>query len=400
MVSIFGSGVYLVAIVLFIRNLTDNAAALGIFQMVAHLPIILLAPLAGFITERSSKKLIMILTDTFRGLLMIAAALAAGRGRLDYVSLLILTILISVNSAFFLPASHALFPELIPPAAIRRRNSLRSVLLLLANLGGTSLGGAAYARFSISLILFINGITFLASAFQESFIRTVSSPPLPQGIKKISPWKKARLLFHNSMRVLTNREGTSAMLLSHALIHALSPPLILSLPFLLDERYGAGPAAFGISLSMLLAGGGTGALLFGYSPRRPGSSSRIFFSALFMLPVLIIIAGTGKQLPVLYGTLAAAGICIGLLFQIMTSSLYLLVPEGERGTTFALLEAMASFSTPLSYGFSGFLIQIMRARLRWLYLVGGALLAIVTLYLRFSSSLGSLIRNAEEISST
>ncbi len=76
-VSLFGSAVYLVSVVLFIRDITDNAGALGFFQMVAHLPILIFAPLAGAVTERSSRK----------GLLMIAAALAARTVRLDYTSL-------------------------------------------------------------------------------------------------------------------------------------------------------------------------------------------------------------------------------------------------------------------------------------------------------------------------
>ncbi len=381
MVSIFGSAVYLVSLVLFIRDITDHAGALGFFQMVAHLPILLLAPLAGAVTERWSRKALIILTDSVRGLLMIVAALAARTGRLDYTSLLVLTVLVSINSAFFLPASHAIFPELIAPSMIRRRNSLKSVLLLLANFGGTALGGAAYARFSVSLILLLNGFTFLLSAFQESFIRTASAAaPVREMPRAESPQQD-----------LAGMKGITALLLAYAMIHALSPPLILSLPFLLDERYGAGPSSFGISLSLLLAGGGAGALFYGYSstPRKGGS--QIFFSALFILPALIIAAGTGRRLMLLYLALSAAGICIGLLFQIITTSLYLHVPERARGRVFAKLEALASISTPVSYGLSGVFIQMMRSRLSLFYWITGAALGVLSLFFLIRGRLGGLI---------
>ncbi len=382
MVSRFGTAIYLVSVVLFIRDSSDNAGAIGIFQMIAHLPILFLAPLAARVTTRYSRKHLMILTDSLRGLFMIAAALAAGAGVLNYIGLLILTVLISVNSAFFLPASHAIFPELIAPAMIRRRNSLKSVLLLLANFGGTALGGAAYARFSVTVIFLFNGLTFLASALQESFIRTAAHSSVSVSLQ---PRMK------NLRQALPRIRGVTPLLLVYAMIHALSPPLILSLPFLLDQRYGGGASAFGLSLSLLLAGGGLGALLYGYSTFSRKKSSSIFLLALFLLPVLIIAAGTGRKLILLYSALAAAGICIGLLFQIITTSLYLYVPEESRGKVFASLEALASLATPISYGVSGFLIQMMRSHLSRFYWIIGAVLFLLSLSLFVRSRMGGLL---------
>lgn len=382
MVSLFGSAVYLVSVVLFIRDITDDAGALGLFQMTAHIPILVLAPLAGAVTERFSRKKLIILTDALRGLLMMLAALAAWTGRLGYTGLLILTVLISMNSAIFLPASHAFFPELVVPSMIRRRNSLKSVLLLLANFGGTAAGGVAYARFSVSAIFLFNGLTFLFSALQESFIRTTAPAAVPVRPK---PQEKAGKLSSSG------GGGTAALLIIYAMIHALSPPLILSLPFLLDERYSAASSAFGLSLSLLLAGGGAGALMFGYLPVFRKSGSLAFFSALFALPVLIISAGTGTQLPLLYIALAAAGICIGLLYQIITTSLYLHVPEGVRGRVFARLEALANFSTPVSYGVSGIMIQMMRSRLPRFYLITATVLGLLSLALVFRGRPGRVI---------
>ena len=46
-VSVFGSSLHLVVVILFLKEVTGQAYLLGIFQFTAYLPLIFLSPLGG-----------------------------------------------------------------------------------------------------------------------------------------------------------------------------------------------------------------------------------------------------------------------------------------------------------------------------------------------------------------
>lgn len=399
MVSLFGSSVHLVAVILYIKELTGMAAALGIFQFVAYLPIILLSPYGGILADTCSRKRLIIYTDLLRGLIMIALGILYLRGMLTYAVLLTGTFIISICSALFHPAAHALFPDLVSVETLRRKNALKSTTLLGANFAGSSLGGLAFMVFGPAAVFIFNGFSFCVSAAEESFITYRSNSPArrpPGGRTILSSLVLSSIVTQvRELRDYMRREkGISTVLLTYALVSGLYPPVILSLPFLLEQRYFLGPEFFGIAMALLLAGGGSGAMLYGFSIRGRRSNSVIFFSAMTVLSPLLLIIGFSHSPVIPFLILPSTGLCIGLMHQIITTTLYQKVRMESRGRIFGVMESLASFTVPISYAAGGFIIQLLQNSLSWFYLLMGGLLLSLTFFIYLGTGIRDFLNES------
>ncbi|MFI5226951.1 MAG: MFS transporter, partial [Candidatus Limnocylindrales bacterium] len=70
-ISGIGDWLYIVAIFVVIYTQTNDAALLGIFGAVRLFPYILLSIPAGFVADRFERRLVLLVSDAFRGSIMI-----------------------------------------------------------------------------------------------------------------------------------------------------------------------------------------------------------------------------------------------------------------------------------------------------------------------------------------
>ncbi|MCF7915013.1 MAG: MFS transporter [Spirochaetaceae bacterium] len=390
LISKLGSSVYLVAVILFIKQLTGSPGALGIFQFIAYLPIVLLTPLGGMFADSAFKKRIIVGSDIMRGIVMITLGLLALQGNLSFGILLAGTFVVSSCTALFLPAAHALFPEIIPSARLRNLNSVKSTSLIGANFAGTSLGGAAFAVFGPAALFIANGFSFALSAIPEAFIRYIV-PSSDRTLSVPQVWRLMKQQFREVRSYIHTSPGLGPLLLSYSFVNSLYPPVILALPFLLEEHYGFGPRVFGVALALLLAGGGVGALLYGFLPAKTRYNSRLLLTALGGLAILLALLWPIRTPLYLWCAIPASGAAIGVVHQIITTSLYRLITPSARGKVFGIMESMASFSVPLAYAAAGFLIQAFLVQLPLFFAVMGAAIAVMALLIHFFSRIGQFI---------
>jgi len=390
LVSKLGSSIYLVAVILFIKQITGSPGALGLFQFIAYLPIVLLTPLGGIWADSAYKQQLIVTTDLLRGLVMVLLGIAALYGVLTFRLLLAGTFIVSSCTALFLPAAHALFPEIVPAQKIRSLNSVKSTTLLTANFAGTSLGGAAFALIGPAALFLANGISFGLSAVPEACIkyRPSAGGSLPS-LSSFRPHLQRQM--SEMRRYIRSTPGLGPLLLSYSFVNSLYPPVILALPFLLEQRYGFGPRLFGVALALLLAGGGIGALLYGFLPGRQLYNRRVLFASLGILALLLALLWPLDNPVYIWIALPAAGAAIGAVHQIITTSLYHLITPSARGKIFGLMESMASFSVPLAYAAAGLLIQILLSHLPLFFAAMGTAVALSALVLHFFTRIGEFI---------
>jgi len=390
LISKLGSSVYLVAVILFIKQLTGSPGALGIFQFIAYLPIVLLTPLGGMFADSTYKKRIIVGSDIIRGIVMIALGLLALQGNLNFGILLIGTFVVSSCTALFLPAAHALFPEIVPSSRLRTLSSVKSTSLIGANFAGTSLGGAAFVFSGPAALFIANGFSFAFSAIPEACIR-YKIPSKDGTLSAPKAWRIIKQQFREVLGYIRTSPGLGPLLLSYSFVNSLYPPVILALPFLLEKHYGFGPQVFGVALALLLAGGGAGALLYGFLPAKTRYNNRLLQAALGGLAILLALIWPIRTPLYLWCALPASGAAIGVVHQIITTSLYRLITPNARGKVFGIMESMASFSVPLAYAAAGFLIQAFLVQLPLFFAVMGAAIGVMTLLIHFFSRIGQFI---------
>src|SRR5947208_13760393 len=123
-VSELGDWFYSVAIFSFLLELTGSAQMVAFAFMMQVLPQCLVAPTAGVINDRISRKKVMILADWARAVIVLSMMLVRSRGTLWL--LFALLFLETVCSALFEPGHRAVVATLTPPDELPQYNWLAS----------------------------------------------------------------------------------------------------------------------------------------------------------------------------------------------------------------------------------------------------------------------------------
>src|SRR5687767_4351474 len=140
-----------------VYQLTGSATLLGVLGFAANLPILLLAPFAGLLSDRFNRHRMMLATQVVEMLQAVALAALALTGALEIWHVIALTVLLGVCVAIELPVRHAYLLELIGdkqdlPNAV-------AVMSLVANCGrlaGPVLAGLLIGWFSVATCFVIN----------------------------------------------------------------------------------------------------------------------------------------------------------------------------------------------------------------------------------------------------
>ncbi len=378
-VSVLGSSVYLLVIVLHLKQTTGSAAVLGLYNFIALLPPVILGPFAGALIDRWSLKQVLVLSDAARGLFMIIlAGLAILPGGIGIVPLLLLTALAGICHAFFMPAVQSIIPEIEPPYLLKRANSARAAVSQLSNVAGNALGGLLYSLFGLVPILLANGMSFILSAIQESFIQ------IPPRAKKV-PRKTILTETLEGFGYLRQKKGLGTLVLANAMVFLFSPPLMLALPFVIEDTLGLPTPMVGVAFAIMLGGGIGAYLLWGTMSLSRLADYRILTGSFFLLSVAVFLSGMFLRPVVLLGTLFFAGGAIASIHLMISTTVQRTVESHKRARVFALVEAAGALSAPFAYLASGFLVDLVLQEVTLVFLVSSAFIAMAgTLAIRSS----------------
>ena len=145
-----------------------------------------------------------------------------------------MSLALGVLQAFFLPASTAAIPDLVPKDKVTAANSFDQGSLQLSNLVGHSLGGVLYRFLGPPALFLIDGITYLLSALSESFIRL---PPAERSAEDgTSSWYSYRRDLLDGLHYVWQHRGMRDFLILAALVNFFAMPLLVLMPFLVSDQ--------------------------------------------------------------------------------------------------------------------------------------------------------------------
>ena len=114
LISMLGSGLSGFALGVWVFTKTQQATPFAITVLLANLPRILLAPLAGSLADRWNRRWLMILADLGSALTTLAAVLVLSFGDLQLWHIYTIVVLSSICGAFQEPAYMASITMLVP----------------------------------------------------------------------------------------------------------------------------------------------------------------------------------------------------------------------------------------------------------------------------------------------
>lgn len=163
-ISGIGDWLYIVAIFVVIYRDSGDAALVGAFGGIRLLPYVFLSVPAGILADRFDRRMVLLVSDLFRGVLMVAMAILVETGG-SVLLVAALAILASCGSTFFYPAMGAYIPALAKDESqIGPANSAFASIQNVSFILGPAIGGLVLALGSVTIAFVINAISFVVIA--------------------------------------------------------------------------------------------------------------------------------------------------------------------------------------------------------------------------------------------
>jgi MFS family permease len=161
-VSEMGDWVYAIAIYTLLLEITHSAASVALAVVLQVLPQFFVAPTAGVLNDRLSRRHIMIAADLARAAIVLGMLFVSRAGMVPLIYVLLL--LETTMWAFFEPGRSALVPNITDSKDLVAANALGSMTWSFNLAVGSAIGGAIAAFFGRDAVFILNSFSFVVSA--------------------------------------------------------------------------------------------------------------------------------------------------------------------------------------------------------------------------------------------
>ena len=158
-VSQLGNWIYLIALNVYIWQLTESPAAVALLYIIGPAVRIASGFFVGSYIDRWDKKKIVVASDVARGVIVCMMPFAT-----DVWLIYLLVVLTNLAGTFFGPSSTYLITKIVRDEDKQRFNAVHSTLNSGSFMIGPALGGAILAISSTGVAMWINGLTFFICA--------------------------------------------------------------------------------------------------------------------------------------------------------------------------------------------------------------------------------------------
>jgi MFS family permease len=371
-VSSIGDWLYLVAILLLVYQVTQDAIVLGIVGAARLIPYLVLSIPAGIVADRFDRRLILLITDLIRGGLMVMLVVLTAGGASIW-AIVAIAILATCASAFFGPAITAYLPSVVGDEAdLGPANSLWGILDNLAFIIGPAVAGLLIATSGLTLAFALNAVSFGVIAL---VLLTLPSPSQPGPAETDEPERaQPRAPFSDTVRL-----SLGPLLLDAATSFGAGGLGVLTV-LIAVEMLGEGEAAAGyLNAATGIGGVVAGFLAGGLLARR---LDRPIILGAAVGGVSLAILALARDLPT---ALVATAVAVGalLLLDIVNVTIVQrVVPDAQRGTSMGIIQTSGTVAAALGSLIMPILAAVIGVPLVLVLLgIGVAILAVAALAL-------------------
>lgn len=310
---------------------------------------------------------------------MLVIGVLAYLDKLNVPGVLIAAFLAALGSVFYSPAASTLMIDIIPHDDMVRGQSIFSGMNSLINMVGTAFSGVMVAFFGVPLIVMINGLSNLYSAFTELFVHVPRTVQQGAQVSVKSILRDSK----DAVRMIFLDKCLQLFVPCALILNLLGAgPLTLVLPFCMEKGFTVD--MYGYLMAVWTAASLVCVLVLGVvklSPKMRFWVMAVGFTSSVLFSIFVY---TSKQfIPLcIMAFLASFANCAGNM--VFNASLMLALPEENRGAILGFIQAASVGGTALSAVIYGVLGDVFPLYL--VFTAGSALSLIPMLYLCFHPS--------------
>jgi predicted MFS family arabinose efflux permease len=377
LVSALGSAITTIAFPLLVLSMTGSPVRAGFVGFAGTLPFLLFQLPAGGLADRWDRRRTMIAADVARGLALASVAVAYATGVLTVAQIAAVAFVEGTMFVLFTVAEGAALPhvvtaEQLPTALAHNEARTRGATLAGQSLGGVLFGLGAAVPFvvdALSYLVSVLSLFFIRRPLQEGRERSTARPGLHRELAEGLVWLwRQPFLRAAAFLVAGSNFVFQAMLL---------------VVIVLAQGRGASPAAVGVIMGMMGAGGLLGAVAAPWVNRHVSAKTVVIGANWVWAALLPLVAVV--PWPLAIGGLIAGVAFVGPAWNVVISAYSLtLTPDRLRGRVRGVQGLIAWGPIPLGSLVGGVLLQWLGGTATALVLA--ALMLLVAVAATFSPS--------------
>lgn len=352
LISQVGNWLTLVAQTLLVFKLTGSGVALGFLAAAQFGPVLLMGAFAGLTADRSDKRKLLLVIQSFAMLQSFVLAALAFLPNPPVAAIFAIAIAGGCATAFDNPARRSFVVEMVPEADINNAVSLNSALMTGSRIVGPALAGILITTVGFGWAFLLDGITYIAVLIGLAKMNPAELRPAP-----VTP--KGRGQIAEGVRYVRSVPELWIPLVMMTLIGTLAFNFQTVLPVFVDRDLNGGTMTFTLLFSIVSAGSFVGALLVA---RRVHVGLSHVTAAAAGFGVAMTLLALSPNTAVAF----AVGVLLGLSsIAFMTSSTAIVQTRANpsmRGRVLALQAMVFLGSTPIGGPIVGTISQQLGAR--------------------------------------
>ncbi len=309
-------------------SLDPSPLTVALVQTASSIPIFFLGVAAGALADIVDRRVLLIVTQVW--MLASAAILAVLTflGLTTPFSLLLLTFLLGLGSAFMSPAFQAIFPELVTRKELPAAVTLNGVSYNIARSVGPALGGIIVALAGPGAVFLLNAVSFVG------VIIVLNRWQRPE---RYNPLPSERLVPAIRIGVRYARYATDlqAALIRTGVFITFGSALWALMPVVARFNLGLGAAGYGILLAAVGLGSLAGAAIQPYLRQRAQMNELVTLSSVIFAAATAAL-GYLVSLPLLIVAMLAGGVAWLILMASFNTMVQTVVPSWVQARALGL----------------------------------------------------------------
>lgn len=377
-----GNGIYTFGISLYILAATGSAISFALNLVLSALPRAILAPFAGYLVDRYSRKKIVLVSRISAAAIMAALLSYSMLFEFSLPALYTATILLSITSLFTGVALSSSISSLVLQEHIQKAVTMNQAASSFSMILGPIIAGSLYGFVSINLFLTIQFVGLLITILVVSTMNFT----LFHHTDPAAHQETFRDSLKSGLHYVKNDQLLSVLVVISLVVNFFAVCVIVGMPFIVLEESHIRPAHYGVIEAMFALGMLLASIILSVKqefrfPLLNAKKGILAISFLMLCMPIPLLFSFDYFFKVGYFILIALsyGMMIIYINTPVGVMLQKSIDDGFKGRVFSFLEVSGQILSPLSMMIYGVLFDFIGGT--WTLLATGAVLFLVTLYL-------------------
>ncbi|AVT33700.1 hypothetical protein C6361_34455 [Plantactinospora sp. BC1] len=321
-----------------------SAADLGLLLAAQLLPQILLLGPGGVLADRVSRVRLMVAADVLRGLAQLTTAALLLTNQ-TWLSMVLPQLLLGAAAAVFRPAAYGLIPSLVSKPRLHSANALVTASTTVTAMVGPLIAALLLAVMPAGLVVAVDGLSYLVSAFALVVFRLGGRAPDRSGHQSFLRDARAGLT-----EIRTRPWIWIGLICTAVSLTLVTSPFLVLGPLVAERSFG-GASTWAVWLVAFSIGELVGSYLAArVRPERPALWAS---AALILLAIPPLLLALPASAPAITAAEAGAGLAIGWHAVLWSTAIQSDVPDEAMSKVGAMVTFGSFALQPLGLAVTG-----------------------------------------------